>query len=351
MGSNSSWLFLRFMGLTDVVRRGLHMLRPVALALLLIGLPVAQWAHAADGEAVETVGSGTVNWTTGLVTATGVGAPPAKAVNPAQARAMAERAAYSAAVRNLLETVKGVRVDSAVLVENMVVANDVIKTRVTGLVKGARQLKVEHQPDGMVEVTVAVSLTGELVDVVLPKEFGRPVSGLEPTVPAKPAPRPLPPSPPVSSPERAPSPPTPTAPSPALPPSPPPPPAAAPAPPAPSSQAAPSYTGLIVDARGLNLKPALAPRLLDDQGKELYAGGILTREQAVEAGVAGYAKDMVAGSRQSRVTDNPLIVKGVRVSGTKGTDVVLNADAVKAIQQSEPTSRYLQQARVVMVYD
>jgi hypothetical protein len=39
------------------------------------------------------------------------------------------------------------------------------------------------------------------------------------------------------------------------------------------------------------------------------------------------------------------------VSGNKGTDVVLTADAVKAIQQSEPTSRYLQQARVVMVYD
>jgi hypothetical protein len=318
-------------------------LYPVALALLLIGLPVAQWAHAADGEAVETVGSGTVNWTTGLVTATGAGAPPPKAVNPAQARAMAERAAYSAAVRNLLETVKGVRVDSATLVENMVAANDVIKTRVTGLVRGARQIKIEHQPDGGVEVTVAVSLTGELVDVVLPKQFGRSVSGSEPTSPARPVPRPLPPSPPASSPERAPSPPTP--------PAPPLPPPATPSPPVPSSQAAQSYTGLIVDARGLNLKPALAPRLLDEQGKELYAGDILTRDQAVEAGVAGYAKDMVAGSRQSRVTDNPLIVKGVRVSGNKGTDVVLTADAVKAIQQSEPTSRYLQQARVVMVYD
>jgi hypothetical protein len=324
-------------------------LRPVALALLLIGLPVAQWAHAAGEEAVETVGSGTVNWTTSLVAATGIGAPPSKAVNPAQARAMAERAAYSAAVRNLLETVKGVRVDSVTLVENMVAANEVIKTRVTGLVKGARQIKIEHQPDGSVEVTVAVSLTGELVDAVLPKEFGRSASGLEPPSPAKPAPRPLAPSPPVSSPERAPSPPTPPVPPPAL--APPPPSTAAPAPPAPSSPAAQSYTGLIVDARGLNLKPALAPRLLDEQGKELYAGGILTRDQAVEAGVAGYAKDLVAGSRQSRVTDNPLIVKGVRVSGTRGTDVVLNADAVKAIQQSEPTSRYLQQARVVMVYD
>lgn len=335
--------------------------------LCLLGAVIVLEAKAGGaGDAVEAIGPGTVNWTTGIVTATGFGSPPARAVNSAQARAMAERAAKADALRNLLEAIKGVRVDSATLVENMMVARDVIKTRVTGFVKGASPIKTDHRPDGSVEVTVAVSLTGELVDAVLPKGFGRPVTAPAPppTVPPAPKPSPAPPSP-VQPPERAPSPP-PTAPVPpptAMPspqpptaapptstvmPSPPPPPAAGSATPPPSSL---GYTGLIVDARGLNLKPALAPRLLDEQGKELYAGGVLAREQAVEAGVAGYSKDMVASSRQARVTDNPLIVKGLKVSGNKGTDVVLGEEGVKAIQETEPTAHYLRQGRVVLVYD
>jgi hypothetical protein len=106
-----------------------------------------------------------------------------------------------------------------------------------------------------------------------------------------------------------------------------------------------------VDARGLGLRPALAPRLLDEQGKELYAGDVLTRDQAVHAGVAGYSRDLIAGSRQPRVTDRPLIVKGIKTSGSKSTDIVLGPEGVNAIQQTEPTSHFLQQARVVVVYD
>ncbi len=64
------------------------------------------------GDAIETTGSGQINWTSGEVFATGIGAPPSHPVNAAQARAMTERAAFVVAIRNLLEIVKGVRVDS-----------------------------------------------------------------------------------------------------------------------------------------------------------------------------------------------------------------------------------------------
>jgi hypothetical protein len=260
---------------------------------------------------------------------------------------MAERAAYSVAVRNLLEVVKGIQVDSISLVENYMVKSEAVRTRVSGLVKGAQKIKTEHQPDGGVEVTVGISLSGELLDAVIPKEFGRRGTTAVPAPQAPVAPRPAPPAVPKVEP------PAPSS-------TPPPVPAAAPPTaqpePAPSTgtgQAPPgeAYTGLLVDARGLGLKPALAPRILDEQGKELYAGEALARDQAVQAGVAGYAKDMIAGSRQQRVTDKPLIVKGVRASGNKATDIVLDGEGVKAIQQSEPSAHYLRQARVVVVYD
>lgn len=311
---------------------------PGFLGLVILAsclLTPAAGLSAGDGAAVEPVGPGQVNWTTGLVTAVGVGAMPENAVNRAQARAMAERAAFSVAIRNLLEAVKGIQVDSATLIENMIVSNDVVKTRISGLVKGAQAIKKEVQPDGSVEVTVGLSLTGELFDTVLAKDFGRKM----PMAPAVPPPA-APPSPPVL----APAPPPAVTPPPAVA-------APPPAPAAPSPPAGEAYTGLLVDARGLGLKPALAPRLIDEQGKELYASEVLDRNQAVQAGVAGYAKDLVAGSRQPRVTDNPLIVKGVRASGNKATDVVLPEDGVKAIQRSEPTAHFLQQGRVVVIYD
>jgi hypothetical protein len=322
--------------------------RFLLLALLLAWVLSESGARAAGEEAIETVGPGRVNWTTGLVTATGIGAPPAHAVNQAQARAMAERAAHSVAVRNLLEAVRGIQVDSASLVENYMVKSEVIKTRVSGLIKGAQRIKTDHQPDGSVEVTVGIALAGEFLDAIISREFGKSVSITGPSATAPPRTVPIPSTP--SAPQKA-EVPAPQAPSvkPAEPVPPPKAPAAIPpVEPAPSADA---YTGLIVDARGLGLKPALVPRLLDEQGKELYAGDVLTRDQAVQAGVAGYSKDMIAGSRQPRVTDNPLIVKGVRVSGNKATDIVLGEEGVKAIQQSEPSAHYLRQARVVVVYD
>lgn len=130
--------------------------------------------------------------------------------------------------------------------------------------------------------------------------------------------------------------------------------ASSPSPPAAASQpavSAESYTGLVVDARGLGVKPALIPRLLDEQGKELYAGGVLSREQAVQAGVAGYAKDLVSGTRQPRVTDNPLILKALKASESKDTDIVLGSNEAMLIEQTEPNAQYLKQARVVVVYD
>src|SRR5512143_869606 len=188
-----------------------------AIALLIVlvaasGTALAQNGHV--GDAVEQTSSGLINWTTGEVSATGIGAPPAKAANAAQARAMAERAAFVVALRNLLETVKGVRVDSETLVENFMVKSDVVRTRVDGIVKGARSVRTSYMSDGSVEIQVAMPLTGALMDALVPEDFGRPVGMPAPQKPAVPAPAPAKPAP-LSKPE--PRKPSPAAPLPAVP--------------------------------------------------------------------------------------------------------------------------------------
>ena len=149
------------MGRTAKGRAGGARLAAAALGLgCLLGGGLA-WAQSAGlKDAVEPMGQGVVNWSTGWVKATGLGAPPPNA-GPGQARAMAQRAAYVVAVRNLLEVVKGVRIDSVTLVENFMVTNDVIRTQVSGFVRGAQVDKTDVQADGAVEVTVKVPLYGQ----------------------------------------------------------------------------------------------------------------------------------------------------------------------------------------------
>jgi hypothetical protein len=242
--------------------------------------------------------SGKVDWTTGVITAVGIGAPPAQPANAAQARAMAERAAQVVAYRNMLEAVKGVRVDSTTTVENFIVTSDVIRTEVNGIIQGAMIMDKKYMSDGSVEVTVGMKLTGALADTLLPK---------------------TPLTPPTSL----------------------------------TGSASPGqlYTGLIVDARGLGVKPAMAPKILNEDGKEVYGSAWISRDYAVREGMVGYLKDPVQAQTNPRVTDKPLMVKALKVSGDARVDMVItNADAVMLHNASENLNM-LQKCRVIILVD
>jgi len=351
-------------------------------SLVIIGVLIiitACWTALAQtggpGDAVETTSSGKINWTVGEIYATGIGAPPALSVNAAQSRAMAERAAFIVALRNLLEVVKGVRVDSESVVENFMVKSDVIRTRVDGIVKGARIINTQYLSDGSVEVQVAMPLRGALLDALVPENFGRP-TGQQPLKPAptppkpadvKPSPQPPKPEPikpeptkpvipPASVPEKKPEPvkpslpPTVTAPE------------KKPEPPEPAKPITPSEeqptisfkggvaTGLVIDGRGLGLRPALLPKIIDMQGQEIYVGQVVTRTNAVEQGVAGYAKDVNAAANNFRVTDNPAVLKGLRASGSTRTDIVVGQTEAQMLRQLSNKGDFLQYCRVIIVY-
>ena len=109
-------------------------------------------------------------------------------------------------------------------------------------------------------------------------------------------------------------------------------------------------TGLVIDGRGLGLRPALLPKIVDGQGQEIYVGQVVTRTNAVEQGVAGYAKDVNAAANNFRVTDNPAVLKGLRASGTSKTDIVLGQADAQALRQLSSKGDFLQYCRVIIVY-
>jgi hypothetical protein len=295
-----------------------------ALALMLV-IPATGGFAQEWHEVVQNIGAnGSVNWSQGVMIATGIGSPPEKYYGKPQARPMALRAAQLDAYRNLLEVTKGVRVNSVTVVEDSMVASDMIRSQVDGMVKGAQVIKKEYLSDGTVEVTVAMSLRGGFAQLILPKDI-KPVPEI----------RTIPPAPPVPHvPEEVAPAPTPAMPEPTTP-------VVAPA----------VYTGLVVDGRGLGARPAMSPKILDERGQEVYGSAYVSREYAVQQGMAGYAKDMTASQTNPRVTDQPLTVKGLKTEGPGQSDLVIsNADADKIRGASENLS-FLKKCRVMIVLD
>ena len=276
----------------------------IAMTLLVIvsGSAMAQLVGTIKDVEQPVGSSGKIDWTTGVITAVGIGAPPAQSANAAQARAMAERAAQVVAYRNLLEAVKGVRVDSTTTVENFMVTSDVIKTEVSGIIQGATVMDKKYMSDGSVEVTVGMRLTGALADALLPKTAAA--------------------APPALT-----------------------------TPPAGSATSGQAYTGLIVDARGLGVRPAMAPKIMSEEGKEVYGSAWISRDFAVREGMVGYLKDPAAAQANPRVTDKPLMVKAIKVSGDARVDTVIsNADAA-TLQSASQNLSMLEKCRVIILVD
>ncbi len=265
---------------------------------------------------VEQISSGSVNWTSGWVKASGVGVPPPNA-GPA-AKAMAQRAAFSVAVRNLLEVVKGVRIDSATLVENYLVQDDVIKSQVTGFVKGAQVDKTNASPDGSVEVLVKAPLWGvnSLYDPFLDQ------MGVQDQK--------LPPEP-----------------------------------------AEDSYTGLVIDARGLGVKPACFPAVLDDKGDTVFGPKTVDRAAAQKDGMVHYMaapKDadlsslfgegayvvrpvQAAPPAPPREGRRPLKIKGGDKAGLLKANIIISSDDARKIRDDSALSTALKRSRVTIVTD
>jgi hypothetical protein len=250
---------------------------------------------------VETFENGKIDWTTGVVEAIGIGAPPAKPINMAQARAMAKRAAVIVARRNLLEIIKGVRIDSMTLVKDFVVQSDIIRSQVDGYLERSQIIDIAYMSDGSVEATVAMNMRGGFANLILPKSIK--------------------PIPPIEQPK------------------------------APPAEPGEVYTGLVVDSKGFQIKPAMSPKIMDESGNEVYGSSYVSRDYAISQGMAGYAKDLTAAQTNERVTNNPLTVKGLRTADTGDSDIVIsNADAAK-IKRTAENLAFLQKCRVMVVLE
>lgn len=260
----------------------------IAIALIITaGLSLAQVEQ-------QVQGAGMVDWTTQAVKSTGIGGINPK-LPPSVQRKNAIRAAQVDAMRNIIETLQGVNLTSETTVENAMIASDIIKTKVDGVIKSFRYTgKTRYMSDGSVEIDLEVPLYGKVGDALYPEQMG----GKTPTYANLPSDF--------------------------------------------NSQEPETYTGLIIDASGTDAVPAMVPNVLDEAGEGIYGQEFVPRESAVKNGVAIYAKSVEEARRNvEKVGTNPLIIMAVRSSGLNKADLVISdGDVEKAALIADNTDIY-----------
>ena len=108
-------------------------------------------------------------------------------------------------------------------------------------------------------------------------------------------------------------------------------------------------TGLLVDAREIpNFEPAMNIKLVNKNGKEIYPGSYVTEKQFIgKNGVSvGLDFDMHDAMQNKRVFDAPLKVKGLSVYKKRTSDIVLSDSEIKKLNMIQSS---LKHAKVIVV--
>ena len=265
---------------------------------------------------------GHIDWENKVVYAVGDGVAPKDAISPAQARVRAKRAAIDEAYGRLLEAVKEIRVSAESLTRNFVNENRVVRTKVQGFVKHAEIEKLKHFEDGSFQVMMKMPLVGAkgVSAAIFPVheqrvrmvrtayEVSRGSSG---STTGKTGQR-------IDITIRT---------------------------------GSPTYTGLIVDAKGFGTKPVLYPRIITEDGKSLYDVTVANPNATLDEGLVEYRKSLGKAKSIPRLGSNPLVVKASGVKGKYGADLVVSAEDAKKIYEANLRGKFLEDANVAVVID
>ncbi len=221
-----------------------------------------------------------VDWQRQVLRVTGDGPPDVKASNPSQARLGAERSAKEDALAELLEQVKGLRLRADRTVGDELTREE-IRRKVEDVLRGYKVIQERYYSDSGVQLEVEVPLGALTAVLVTPAPVNAAIA-----VEARPAEAKK------------------------------------------EAKAKSKYTGLVVDARKLGMKPALAPRLLDDAGQSLYGEETLSPEARKVTGVAGFFGSLEQARKSELVGARPLVLEAARL---QGSDLLLGPDAAKTL--------------------
>ncbi len=277
----------------------------VAVVVMVVGysLPLG-----ASESLLEQTDIAVTNWEEQVVQARGYGVAPEKIRSESQALILAREAAITVAQRRLLGKIKGVQIDSEQRVKNAQVQSDVITKQVQGIIRGARIVKEKKIADNAYQVVMEVKFYGNngLMKAVFPRLKEAADDSLEQT---------------GSEPQGE------------------------------VEAETGDYTGVVITTVGLQVEPALAPKIYSTAGKLIYGLETIEPQGVVDRGLVGYTRSLAAAKANSRVGEQPLILKAQQVRGSYRTDLVLAAAEARQLQQVGKRNNIFAKHKIIIVLD
>lgn len=223
----------------------------------------------------NTVG-GIMNWSDGSVRALGHGAPPDN-FEGSRGKILARRAAVLDLQRNLLETIKGVQIDSQTKMSALMLSYDIVSSKVIGTISGVEVIDEKwDEKERLYTVAGQVrkeDLSGAMREVV---NYVRTLR--KPKEPKKTG----------------------------------------------------NYTGLILDVRHLEIEPQKFFHILDEQGRAVYGIEYADKNTQLKEGLCVYFRKIVLNAdEKEKVGDKPLVIKAQRIASNKKDIVIPNSEAEK----------------------
>lgn len=226
-----------------------------------------------------------VDWDAGNgveIQATGIGLPGK--FKGSQGRVMARRAAITDAYRELLAQINEIRVDAETLMKEHALKSDIVRTKISGFVRGAKIVNEGMEEDGVYYVTMSIPMYGEnsLASVAVPEIIKAPVEAKAPAVVTAQSS--------VMTTEKFTT--------------------------AVNEINRSTFSGIVVDASGMGLECTMAPQIIDSNGRVIYGKENIDLNFAVSHGLVEYTKDIEkARSGATRAGARPVIFRALAVKG------------------------------------
>lgn len=109
------------------------------------------------------------------------------------------------------------------------------------------------------------------------------------------------------------------------------------------------FSGLVVDARHLNLKKALYPKIQTDRGLDIYSPLYVKDAYAIETGYIVYKEDQTGKGVEAKVGKNPYFVLALGTAGKNQTDLVIPTDEAAKFLSHPESRKNLTRCRVLIL--
>ncbi|MBN2298795.1 MAG: hypothetical protein JXM72_09380, partial [Deltaproteobacteria bacterium] len=256
-----------------------------------------------NGEIVQKSGQGEINWSKGVISAVGY----ADINQPVYAQQVAAAADARA---NLVMMLGEIHISRGIKVQKGILEEDINQQTVQGILSGSFVGEMTRASNGMASVIAYKKMSPDIMKELLPEKYFSIESGETVYSPAIEAVQ-------VSA----------------------------------QAPAVTPYTGLIIDAKGLDVTPSLGLNVMVEDSREiLYGMSTCERQEVIKkGGMAGYASSVEKAKENRRIGNNPMIIQAVEAAGERNTDLSVSKNDAAKIYQENLQGSFLKDLKVVVV--